>query len=1740
MNDRPITSRGAISLPQPGQMDEEAPQLQQTGADFYLKMLEKMQAEHDPRLGDSFTAGPEEETPIDYSSMTLEQKLKDKNVKTKMAGIEELGAGFDTIEEKYIEMDYFQYIMEGLSNSMPSYQKACLDLCLKVVLEKNCSGWVNLKELAKQIAEKVLPSMKPQMKKPVMDLYVQVLKKLGKDEFTEAIKESLASKNPKVKGALMRVLTDLLSMVGQKDLNAVKLWDGMAKESDSFNPMIKKDFVAYSAEVYRWVGEAFSHKLVSIKKMTADEITKLYDEKKATDNGQQPLPTLDEFKQHYLAKKDGEGRTANPAAHRNEDSYDLFEAVDIFKIYNEKWSEKVLAEIKWIEKKKMTDDFIEHAQKNPRHTGNYFPIIQLSKRLIEDSNINVQSNAVKILTVISKGLRKELAREGRKIVGILLPKLKERKKLTDEILECLKTTVYYIQPYEIVDEYEAVFAPKNNLLKGNLLEWFIWYVSNSPENKVSSFLSAFNQLLIRLSDEGAVEIRDANLAVISKIINALGTNNEDVSRLLDKIPKAQLEKIQGDKSKLSTARTTSSPHKRLMVSNSPGKASKITIANINQSRNMDIEKPLKPSKKESTTSLIAPNETGFSQVRLDLNVELAVQNLSGKGITLDGFNSLSSQPWKSKVEYLQNLAQISKSSSSEGELEAVAILSTLLLKNFKESNPNLIKEYLTIMEDIFKEAKENLTGKFVYSFGWFLVEKYGDSKFLERQNAIIEEMGPVLRGKLVLSLCELISSKNPSPKTHSQLLSKLTELVEEEAKSLPHKEMLTCAKENLSNNNAGVREEASKFICALYKHFGEQIKKSITDLNPQLKKLIEAKLEKIEPVATEMDENAPRRDLSKELGKLILKMNDGKWLSRKDGLNEASKLIKASGRLSSKGLNDFATCLKNRLGDSNQVVARESLLLLKIYIKALGQEFKGQSRLLIPLVIPCLADKVDQAKDTAREILDLTQSLIGSEWILNTLVSHLTDSNSELAIKVFEYVSQDQVVPKLRKCDLKVLGKNIVTNLIHKNGAIRSAAEKLLDKICNFIPREGWNEICRDFNPATKSQVDIALNKHLPTNVETETHHHSFKSSLEIGQNFTRAMDIETSQISCEDFSVTIEKKTQRVKVASPSPLGGGITFKNQDSIGVAEERIEPEKLVAIITYSGPQDREIDNLREVLSKCFDDSTAEKMFSLQQSKIIESLSNLGLLRMTNPGKYTGILPLILNWVYVRVFDTNNKHTLDLFADFIITNLEEYASKRSPLGPDVQNKLLHCFAKILDHHPDKDYCLRLVGKFCFQIAKCPDIHVFFTILMDNIISHDIDPQIICILMTNLLDSVDLRKCISIRGLNNLERYTNGLLDITKNEIYHFYSKCLTILGSKFFEVFQFSDKRILQNLFDISNPEEKVPMQTMMMICLKRFQSNEREDKLRGMKDLSSVIEEGSDSMYREIKLNASLLGIALIELNNYLMDHLYDEEFSHAFTGFRNLVFSMKAFTLHLGSSSYQEIFDSMVNLLIKTIDESKRCGEEKSWIISRLAKSLNSTVINFNMAVKKSVCLPSLMDMVIINEKETVSKTQDYFKNKGTIINNCILNFLKSLKFTNEADLELVPLVLDRLQGFFSQVVQESSQVYKTLKTVVQTLTDMLRSDIWTHYESMMQKRSRTGEGADLTLSNLITGYLKLHQAAQQSEDLLFRRRRDMMHLEEKENREQRDVEIQKLSKEASNMVGLKADEPRNDTAAQQ
>ncbi len=66
------------------------------------------------------------------------------------------------------------------------------------------------------------------------------------------------------------------------------------------------------------------------------------------------------------------------------DARDLAEAVVIFKQFDEKWSDKVIKVKRWMEKKKLLDDFIKTARSPKLQNARHMHIIAMMKKLLKN------------------------------------------------------------------------------------------------------------------------------------------------------------------------------------------------------------------------------------------------------------------------------------------------------------------------------------------------------------------------------------------------------------------------------------------------------------------------------------------------------------------------------------------------------------------------------------------------------------------------------------------------------------------------------------------------------------------------------------------------------------------------------------------------------------------------------------------------------------------------------------------------------------------------------------------------------------------------------------------------------------------------------------------------------------------------------------------------------------------------------------------------------------------------------------------------------------------------------------------------------------------------------------------------------------------------------------------------------------------------------------------------------------
>ena len=168
---------------------------------------------------------------------------------------------------------------------------------------------------------------------------------------------------------------------------------------------------------------------------------------------------LDTFWESYdktevmKAPKDIEEKTDGKPK-KKVDAYELSEAVDIFKKYNERFSDKVLKEEKWSEKIKLMQDLIKDASV-PKicHTTDFRHISEMIRRLINHSNFNVVLTDLKLLAVLSRGLRKHFHGTAKSLFANVIGKFRDKKTLmVEETFNTLNELTYCLAIEDVIED----------------------------------------------------------------------------------------------------------------------------------------------------------------------------------------------------------------------------------------------------------------------------------------------------------------------------------------------------------------------------------------------------------------------------------------------------------------------------------------------------------------------------------------------------------------------------------------------------------------------------------------------------------------------------------------------------------------------------------------------------------------------------------------------------------------------------------------------------------------------------------------------------------------------------------------------------------------------------------------------------------------------------------------------------------------------------------------------------------------------------------------------------------------------------------------------------------------------------------------------------------------------------------------------------------------------------------------
>ena len=1043
----------------------------------------------------------------------LEKRIKSKIIKTRQNAFEELAELIEKADPSdSIVSEYSGEFIKFISETNPAAQEKAL-CALKAYLSKVSTPAMDSRGSVKVLIDKVIGPGKPNVKKVSTEVLYLFFEKLDKHALFDGINESIAAKNQKTACAGVQAVMELLAHYGPRKLEFLKPFLGsVEKLAGSTVAPLRNEAMNFYKEALRWMREAAKPFYSKLKKQQIEELDKFFEEMPK----QNMVPLSGEEEQPLELSK-GNKKSAE-VDNTGLDPYDIADPVDIFHRFSESWSERVLAQQKWSDKKQMLEDLAKAASVPKLAPTGHYHINTMLKRLLNDNNVNVMLTAIRIYGLLAKGLRKHFAPTAKSIAPFILQKFREKKtQVVEETYKTFDMLFYSISLDDIVDDLKEALTDKNAFAKVNILGLIDKYLernSQAPE-KCESIFNAMIGTLKTLLNDGDGSVRNSTMMTLGKMKTILGDGV--ISSHLSDVDQNKLTKIndQAQKAEALEEEKSSTSLNTSMVSQSRPQSTKNAVqststvkgsssGSLTQRSQTSVLKKTGSSKNLNNTSVLGGLDDGAAG---NLTVDEAEAKLTGLGVAEGILKGLESANWKDKQAALGSFGQwLNENVDAIADCPDIVIrFLKAKLKDWKESNLGINKETFAIISSMCNRQEVNLNKRAFFYVSGLLVNNCQDSKFSETiyeiTRSFVAQVVPKYVITTLVNLAQDTKNTKPNPKMYVELCNILGKLLDElTVKFFPLKDTIDYGKFVIGNQNPQCRAAATNLFKTLYSQVGAPMLDLINDIPAQTLKPLQAELEKI-TVIKDLDalikiefrgevaqevlkivesnplDSLPRADISKDADKIIKTLSNSDWKVRKEGLEQLEQLLTSNNnRISPNGLHDLVNALKARLSDPNKALVRSFIGFVAKFTGALGKDIHRYSKTLIIPLISCLSDKQVLIRQEAQACLEKIGSEVGQDAIVTAALASIGQENPEMRSEIINLALKH--ADCLFKVDIKSNVGGILTALQDKNKEIRSNAEKLLEKCCGVVGVGPFLTAVKDLKPAIQKDLKTIITKY--------------------------------------------------------------------------------------------------------------------------------------------------------------------------------------------------------------------------------------------------------------------------------------------------------------------------------------------------------------------------------------------------------------------------------------------------------------------------------------------------------------------------------------------------------------------------------------------------------------------------------------------------------------------------------------
>ena len=1261
-DDLPIGGKGAYEVP---------------ADDLPIKGGAYQVPESDPnepplKAGGAYTipdeAAPEEQEKEETGP--LEKRIDSKTWKTRSKAYEELTALLKADPNGPFS-DYASGLAKYIADSNPGAQEKALEL-LKVYVEGKPDLVVaHCESVIKALVEKGMASAKASIKTESSNLVLDVFA-VHRDNFegyTAGLIAGINNKNIKVQAAAMQAVNSTIAAFGVKKLSFKPFVPAIEKYAAASNPQVRGEALNFYKECYKWVRDLIKPAVEKLKKPQQDELQKAFDE--ITDV---PVPT------RWLKHEEASGKleAAQPGKPGKPiDIYEMADAKDIFTKYGEKWCNGVLAMEKWTEKKTALEELNKECDYPKLAEKSAAEIIAMAKRLINDSNVNVMLQTVKLIGLLAKGQRRYFDNYARQFLPLLLQKFKDKKTMVlTETHTSLDNLMFSLTLEQCMEDFKEALEDKTPTVKTNTCSLIERAFENAPANEAKAVAKAIALLVKKNTDDSTPDVRNSSFKLLAYLLNKCP---DIITPVLKDLPAAKMKKIEeaGGASAPSGANEASVPETPKTQSG------KVTEEKKSVKEPPKIETPKPTGKKEPAKAAGSAAPAAQSKPVVEKSAEEEASNaISAEEAEniVSGFlpgemmKQLKDNAWKEKQAGLLQLSEwISGNQETViAQNEPILRFVRSTVKDWKENNFNVVKAAIEIFTNISENY--NISKRAAASvLNSTALEKLADAKLLEVYNTCIFSLCSQVTPKFVVALIVKNTSDSNKPKVVSECCTIFGKIISEFG---PHsvnlKDVVDYAAAGLAQANPAIKKASQALTLIIYSFIGDKLTPLLTDIKESTMKVLQEEFSKVAPNTNTqfktykgavevkvvdakkmLDEAMPRANIEKQMTPALLKkLGDGNWKVRKEGLDEFEAILEASKmRIYPNGLEGVAKAISQRILDANKSLVRQSLLLSAKLATALGGESKNFTRQLLPNILSCLGDKQNLLRADAVTAVNKWAEEAGTELVISFMAAPLAQENPEQRTELLNWLLDHK--DKFKEVDMKVFIQPTLSCLQDKSAPIRQKGEIFFAEVVEIVRFDSFQPFLKDIKPAVMNTLNSIFDKYRHKAPAEPALSESVTGTPKLPRVPRPSKDSEPSARSgSKEKSKTMSESNLKLTLKKPEARN-----KNAPSIEISinppgnkAKRLDIESKCKWSVEEIRGDY-LEKLKEQMRNCFSNDLFTLMFHTDFKKQVDGVNFINSLMTSSLQTIIDIIDILFKWIWIRLQENTNTQVLKAILEFL---------------------------------------------------------------------------------------------------------------------------------------------------------------------------------------------------------------------------------------------------------------------------------------------------------------------------------------------------------------------------------------------------------------------------------------------------------------------------------------------------------